>query len=242
MCNGFGAIISKKVKNVAWDEYKKVRASEWDDMISRMSKITGYVPKGYPMKTMSNKAVMHLLREKEACQEARTWVEKHGGNSSELWRDCVRGDWMAWIIARNADKFGITKPQLVGALADCAALSLKFYEKEYPKDKRVRDCINTCRKYTKGQATDEELGTAAYAAYDAAYDASAAYASAASAAYAYAAASAAYAANASAAAAAYASAAANAAYAAAAYAAKTETLEKCADIFRKHFPNLFSEA
>ena len=55
MCNGFGAIISKKVKNVAWDEYKnaiappldeydKAIAPAWDDMISCMSKITGYVP------------------------------------------------------------------------------------------------------------------------------------------------------------------------------------------------------
>jgi len=104
---------------------------------------------------------------------------------------------MAWLVAKDAKKFGITKRQLVGALADCAALSLKYYEAEYPNDKRVRETINVCRRYAKGKATDEELKNA--------------YASAAYAAYAY------------------------------ASAARTKTLKQCANIFRKHFPDLFKD-
>ena len=137
-------------------------------------------------KNLSNKIIVRLLRESEACEEAREWVAEHGGNSSELWRDCARGDWMAWIVARRLDFFGITKRQLVGALADCAALSLKFYEAKYPDDKRVRNCIRVCRAYARGKATEEQLrnaaDAAAYAASSAAY---AAYAAADAAAAAY---------------------------------------------------------
>ena len=129
------------------------------------------------MKPISNKAFTRLLREAGACSEAREWVGQHGGNSAEIWRDCVRGDWMAWIVAKEGEKFGVTRRELVGALADCAALSLKYYESKYPDDMRVRDCIKICRAYARGKATDEELSSAAHAAtYAADAAAQAAYA------------------------------------------------------------------
>ena len=165
---------------------------------------------------MDNKSFVTHLKKIKACEEAVEWVESHGGTPAECWNDCERGDWMAWLAAKTKS---ITRRQLVGALADCAALSLKYYEAEYPEDKRVRECINTCRRYAKGEATDEELKEAAYTAYAAAT--AAAY-TATAAAYA-----AAYAANA----------AAYAAYAAYA-AARIKTLKRCANIFRKHFPDL----
>ena len=49
----------------------------------------------------------------------------------------------------------------------CAKSVLKYYEKQYPDEKRVRDCINTAIRYAKGKATKEELD-AAWAAADAA--------------------------------------------------------------------------
>jgi hypothetical protein len=186
------------------------------------------------MKTMSNKAVLRMLSNTGACEDARVWCKEHGGNSAELWHDCERGDWMNWIIVKQAKLFGITKPQLVGALADCAALSLKYYEAKYPDDKRVRNCIKTCHAYAKGKATEEELETAANAADNVAYAAANAADAAAYAAYAaaYAAANAAaYAADAAAYAAAY----------AAADAAKVKMLKKCANILRKHFPQLMEK-
>ena len=185
---------------------------------------------------MDNKQFSAQLKKIDACKEAREWVKSHGGTFAECWNDCGRGDWMAWLVAIRQKKLGITKRQLVGALADCAALSLKYYEKEYPKDKRVRECINTCRRYAQGKATDEELTTAADAAADAAAYAAfpadaAAYAADAAAHVAYAAAYVAYAA----------ACVAYAADAAAYAAARTKTLKKCADVFRKHFPELLEK-
>ena len=156
---------------------------------------------------MNNDQTLGSLRKIGACNEAREWVKEHGGTSQELWNDCQRGDWMAWWIAKNP-KYNQT-PEFYLASADCAELSLEYFEKEYPNDKRVRNCIKTIRAYARGRATREELKSAAYAAYAAAY-------------------AAADAADAAAYAAAY------AAYAA----ARTKTLSKCADIFRKYFPEV----
>ena len=165
---------------------------------------------------MNNKTFVRKLNKLEACTEAVDWVKTHGGTASECWQNCEHGDWMAWLAAKTPS---ITRRQLVGALAECAELSLKYYEKVYPNDKRVRECLGVCRAYSRGEATDKELASASAAAHASA----AAYASAASAA------------------AAHASAAAYASAAAAYAASRTKTIKKCADIFRKHFPDLFKE-
>ena len=88
---------------------------------------------------MQNKDFLKHLKHLGACQDAVTWVKEHGGTSAECWRDCERGDWMAWLAAKDTT---IARPRLVGALADCAALALKYHEAKYPDDKRVRDCLN----------------------------------------------------------------------------------------------------
>ena len=129
------------------------------------------------MKNLTNKQFLTKLRKLAACKEAVEWSKSHGGTFTELWRDCERGDWMGWLLSKCDKKTG-TRRQLVGALADCAALSLEYYEVEYPKDKRVRECINTCRRYAAGKATDNELENAASAASHAAYAADAASAAA----------------------------------------------------------------
>ena len=74
--------------------------------------------------------------------------------------------------------------------ADCAERVVSLYEKDYPTDTRPRKAIQAARDFANGKITAEELN----AAYDAAYDATAAaaayaaYAAAAYAAYAAAAA------------------------------------------------------
>ena len=96
----------------------------------------------------------------------------------------------------------------------CAKQVLPIYEKHYPKDSRVRDCIKATEDFLKGNISEDELRLKRYAAAaDAAAYAAAYAAAAADAAAAYAAAYAAAAADA--ADAAYA--AAYAAYAAAAF-------------------------
>jgi acyl-CoA reductase-like NAD-dependent aldehyde dehydrogenase len=56
---------------------------------------------------------------------------------------------------------------------------LPIFEKKYPNDKRVRECIETLRRYAKGKATIKEVREARRSAADAAY--AAAYAAAAAA-------------------------------------------------------------
>ena len=130
-----------------------------------------------------------------------------------------------WFLVRKCD---LTLKQKRQFALHCAKQVLPIFEKKYPEDKKVRECIEATQLYVDGKITREELlikrrAAAAYAAYTA--DA-AAYATAYAA---YAAAYAAYtadddAATAAAAYAAYTAAAAYAAYtAAAAYAAYTAT-------------------
>jgi len=143
---------------------------------------------------MKNADLLQHLDQIGACIEARQWVKKHGGSFTTIWRDCERGDWMAWYISKNP-KHNHSK-EFYLALADCAALSLKYFERKYQNDKRPRNAIRTLRAYAYGKATREDL-RAYYAAY---------------AAYTYYAAFADYADD-----------------------ARSKTLKKCADIFRKYF-------
>ena len=136
-----------------------------------------------------------LLRKKlSACADACAYADTHA-TLQDAWDACERGDWMAWLL----DHADVDERAKVGCLADVAALVLPIYEKRYPDDSRVRDCIEVCRKYARGEASDADLrkardaAAAAAAAYAAAYADAYAYAAAAAAAYAYAAADAAYA-------------------------------------------------
>jgi len=62
---------------------------------------------------------------------------------------------------------------------DCAERVLPIYEKKYPNDSRVRDCIEATKKYLNDEITLEELRVFRVAAYAAAYAADAdAYAAA----------------------------------------------------------------
>jgi hypothetical protein len=179
-----------------------------------------------------NTKIMDGLKALGACPEALRWAEKQKGPGL-AWKSCARGDWMLWLLGRQAcPAWSDSRKPLVLAACECARLALP-----YTKDPRVFKCIETTEAWTRGEATVEEarkaqdaVAAAAVAAADAvAYAAAAAAAYAAYAAAAYAAAAAAYAADA----AAYA-AAAYAAYAA--YAARKMVLKQCADIVRKHYP------
>ena len=172
----------------------------------------------------------------KACSEAVEWARTQPSLKT-AWKKCRRGDWMLWLLARRK----VGRKQIVLAACGCARLALKYVPRG---DDRPRFCIETAERWTRGEATIDEVQrarqSATYAAYDAAaaaatayaataaydaYDAAAATAYAATAAYdaAYAADAAAYAADA----------AAYAAYDAAA--ALIKTLTRCATIVRKHF-------
>jgi hypothetical protein len=168
-----------------------------------------------------------LLEDLNACSDAKNWIKSNKHASLEsAWLACGRGDWMLWFAAKR----GVDRKKLVLIACECARLALP-----YAKSPMVLRCIETAEAWTRGEATIEqvrEARRAAAAAAAAAADAAAAAADAAADAAAAAADAAAYAADAAAAdAAAYA-----AAYAAAA--ARKKVLKQCAEIVRKHLPEL----
>src|SRR5271170_4918306 len=110
-----------------------------------------------------------------ACEDAVEWV----GNRplSTAWSECERGDWMLWLCARMiGEEAWPTHQEIVRASCDCAELVLPIFEKENPKDKRVRECIEVTRKWANGEASVEDVCKARDAADAAAYAADAAYA------------------------------------------------------------------
>jgi len=187
------------------------------------------------------------LSEISACSEAVAWVKSTKCRSLEsAWKKCERGDWMLWYAAKKAGPVGDKRrKRLVLAACECARLSLPVWEKRYPDDKRVSECIETAEKWAKNEATLEALRVSRQNCYDAAYavatnnindasDATSAYAAAS----ADAASSADYVSYTCAADAVSAASADDASYAAYAAYARTASLKKCADIVRKHYPTL----
>ena len=142
------------------------------------------------------------LGELNACESAVAWVKSTKCRSLEAaWRKCERGDWMLWYAGKKSGPVGDERrKKLVLAACECARLALPIWEKRYPDDKRVRDCIETAEKWARNEATLEALQVSRRNCYSAA-------AAAAAAADAYA-------------------------------AARSKTLKECADIVRKHYPEL----
>ncbi len=187
--------------------------------------------------------VAQLLRHMarlSAREDATEWVQVLPTDmpAAEAWAQCERADWMLWLAARAE----VDRKLVVLVACDCARTALPIWTKRYPDDGRALAAIETAERWTRGEATIEDVRAARRdaAAADAAADADAADAAAADADAdaAYAAADAAAAAFAAAsAAAAYAAAYAADAYAAAAaYAARRATrasmLRQCADLTR----------
>ena len=124
------------------------------------------------------------LKRLRACGNAVEYAAKHD-TLEAAWNNCERGDWLLWLAA----KAGVDRKLVVSAACDCAETSSYLWT-----DDRPRLAIETARRWVLGEATIEEVRSAAAAAAAAA---DAAYAAAAAAAYAaYAAYAAAYAADA----------------------------------------------
>ena len=165
------------------------------------------------------KSTKDILTKLGACTEAVKWAGRK--THKKAWGTCQRGDWLLWI----AGKLNVDRKLLVLAACGCARTALKYIP---VGEDRPRIAIETAEAWTRGEATIDQVRTAAHAA--------AAYADAAHAATAYAA-DAAHAAAAYAAAAYAVAAHAVAACAAAAYAAVLAAARKdIADIVRKIIP------
>ena len=135
--------------------------------------------------TPAMKTPLTHLSELSACDPAVAWVRESKPESLEAaWLVCERGDWMLWYAGKKAGPVGDEKrKRLVLATCACVRLALPIWERCYPKDKRVRDCIETAEKWVRNEATLEELQVSRRNCYDASYDAAAAAAAYAAAAY-----------------------------------------------------------
>ena len=119
-----------------------------------------------------------LLTKLKACKPALDWV---GDKTIEqAWNECQRGDWLLWLAA----KLDIDRKILVYAASQCARTSLQYVPID---EKRPLIAIETAERWTRGEATLEEVKIAArdnravdavnavYAVYAAYYAAAAAY-------------------------------------------------------------------
>ena len=166
------------------------------------------------------KTIKDLLKELNACPEAREWAGEM--NIEEIVETCHRGDWLLWLASR----LRVDKRKLFLAKGHCSNTV-----RHLMKDSRSIAAVDAAIAFGEGKINEEELKKAADAAYVAADDANystyaayvAAYAAAAYAAYtvAYTASAAAYAASA-------------ASIAAAAATAREENHLETADICRKY--------
>ena len=103
-----------------------------------------------------------------ACSDAVEWAKNYDSFAS-AWKECERGDWMLWLCGTKKGKKGWpSQEEIVLVECDCAELVLPIYEKQYPNDSRIRDCIETTRQWAKGEATEAELEAATWAATGAA--------------------------------------------------------------------------
>ena len=160
-----------------------------------------------------------LLASVQPCSDALAWAGTQS-SATTAWTTCDRGDWLLWLVATvmGGAPESAEQKRVVAAAVGCARLALPIYEARYPRDLRVRTCLDTTERWTKGTATIAQVREARSAAYAAADAAAAAYAAAYAGAYA----------AADAYAAAYAAAAHNAA-------AQAKVQKQCADIVRQHF-------
>lgn len=103
-------------------------------------------------------ALQDTLRRLDACQEARVWVGDR--DLATAWRECARGDWMLWLAARA----GVDRRLVVEAACDCAEAALVHVP---AGENRPRVAIETARRWSRGEATVEEVRRAAADAADA---------------------------------------------------------------------------
>ena len=110
------------------------------------------------------------IRRLDPCPPAMAWAAGYT-DPALAWAECQDGSWMLWLIGRCAGApESPARRQLVACACDCAALA-----QSQARAARVSDCIDTARRWARGEATIEELRDAAGAAR-AAYAAGAAQA------------------------------------------------------------------
>ena len=106
---------------------------------------------------MDAKNFQKWLVQHHACSVAVTWVRKHGYGLAAAWEACERADWMLWLAAH----VGVDLRLIVRVGCACARTALPFVPADEPAP---RIAIETAERWTRGEATREEVRAAGYAA------------------------------------------------------------------------------
>ena len=136
--------------------------------------------------TTDMQSLLAFARDRGACAEARLWLNTQT-DPRVAWEMCERPDWMIWYARRR----NVERKVLVRIACDCARTALRFVPEG---EDRPRLAIEAAERWTRNEATIDEVRVAAARAALYAADAADAAADAAAKAAAYAADAAAYAA------------------------------------------------
>lgn len=101
--------------------------------------------------------VAALLRRMGACDDAVTWAETQTTYYS-AWRACHRGDWLLWIAAM----LEVDRRLVVRAACACARTALVHVP---DGELRPLHAIETAEAWCRGEATIEQVRSAANAAH-----------------------------------------------------------------------------
>jgi hypothetical protein len=102
---------------------------------------------------MNATQIQELIIGLRACKEAREWAE--GKDWETIFQTCHRGDWLLRLYASVTD---LTIEANLRTLTLAKGLCANTVR---PQDKRLQKAIDTAIAFGKGEATREELDTAA---------------------------------------------------------------------------------
>ena len=106
-------------------------------------------------------SLLAFARDRGACAEARLWLNTQT-DPHVAWEMCERPDWMIWFARRRS----VERKVLVRIACDCARTALRFVPEG---EDRPRLAIETAERWTRNEATIDEVRAAAYVADAAAY-------------------------------------------------------------------------
>ena len=119
---------------------------------------TGVAPVlGQSLREMTAEALSAEFAKLGASEDVLEW--SRGKTLGEAWSTCERADWMLWLASRLCER-----RLVVSAACACAETALRFVP---AGEDRPRIAIETARRWTRGEATLDDVRAAADAAYDA---------------------------------------------------------------------------
>lgn len=111
-------------------------------------------------------AHVEYLRSLGACPPAIEFADR-SPNLRAAWDACGEPGWLAWLARRTAPDETAVRV-VVGALAECARIALPAWEAWAPDNPSVRECIEACDRYARGESPFFPAGAVAAAVRDAA--------------------------------------------------------------------------